>query len=96
MLPILNYDEESHEQNTSATDKSKKANIPQVTDKMETIEDDCAELDVKITRNKNVYRNLILYGYEYAIRSPMLLEELKKKFMEKRDGFFFCINANAT
>lgn len=64
--------------------------------KWKNIEDDCAELDVKITRNKNVYRNLILYGYEYAIRSPMLLEELKKKFMEKRDGFFFCINANAT
>ena len=87
MLPILNYHEQSHEQNSSDPNKSKKANIPQVTDKMETIEDDCSELDVKITRNKNVYRKLKLYGYEYAIRSPMLLEELKEIYGER--GWIF-------
>ncbi|KAK8884153.1 hypothetical protein M9Y10_043259 [Tritrichomonas musculus] len=78
-----NLDWVSTEQDTQDEARSKTANIPQVTDKMENIEDESNDLDVQITQNKNVYRMLLYGGPSCASFSPIVAEELNKIYPEK-------------
>lgn len=75
---LHNFDWLSCEQDTQDDAKSKTANIPQVTDLMENIEDDNNELDVLISQNRNVYRMLLYGGPLCASFSPIVAEELNR------------------
>ena len=73
--------------NEDDSEKHNNANIKQVTEEMEDIEDNNNEIDVDICRNKAALRLLLYAGPKVALVSQVVVDELQVCYQNKGDFF---------